>query len=225
MVDAQGQRRRPTPARSASPTPATTSGEQYTVQANLMANAKVWPAMTAAFEKAQGDLAERMLQALEAAQSAGGDIRGKQSAAILIVKAQSHREAVERSPLRPAGRGLAGAAEGAAPAGAAAPRLHARGPGRHLRRRGQAGRGAEGLRRRRRSWRPRWSSCSSGPRSRCTRTAARRRRSSSSARSSPRSAQWVDLVPRLAKAGLFPDDPKAIEEVQKQKPRSRMGRR
>ena len=64
-------------------------GDQFSVQANLMANDKVWPAMKAAYEKAQGDLAERMMQALEAAQKAGGDIRGKQSAAIVVVKAQS----------------------------------------------------------------------------------------------------------------------------------------
>jgi uncharacterized Ntn-hydrolase superfamily protein len=65
------------------------TGHQFSVQANLMANDTVWPAMKAAFEKAQGDLAERMMQALEAAQKAGGDIRGKQSAAIVVVKAQS----------------------------------------------------------------------------------------------------------------------------------------
>ncbi|HSP89420.1 MAG TPA: DUF1028 domain-containing protein [Vicinamibacterales bacterium] len=64
-------------------------GIQYSVQANMMANAKVWPAMAAAFENARGDLAERLLAALEAAQAAGGDIRGKQSAAILVVKATS----------------------------------------------------------------------------------------------------------------------------------------
>jgi uncharacterized Ntn-hydrolase superfamily protein len=64
-------------------------GAQYSVQANMMANAKVWPAMAAAFEGSRGDLAERMLAALEAAQAAGGDIRGKQSAALLIVKAAS----------------------------------------------------------------------------------------------------------------------------------------
>jgi uncharacterized Ntn-hydrolase superfamily protein len=64
-------------------------GAQYSVQANMMANAKVWPAMAAAFEKAGGDLADRMLAALEAAQAAGGDIRGKQSAAILVVRARS----------------------------------------------------------------------------------------------------------------------------------------
>jgi uncharacterized Ntn-hydrolase superfamily protein len=64
-------------------------GRNYSVQANLMLNDKVWPAMAKAFESTKGDLAERMLAALDAAQSVGGDIRGKQSAAILIVKAQS----------------------------------------------------------------------------------------------------------------------------------------
>ncbi|MCI0615237.1 DUF1028 domain-containing protein [bacterium] len=60
-------------------------GKNYSVQANLMANANIWPAMAKAFESAQGSLAERMLAALEAAQNAGGDIRGEQSAAILVV--------------------------------------------------------------------------------------------------------------------------------------------
>lgn len=64
-------------------------GNNYSVQANLMLNDKVWPAMSKAFESATGDLADRMLAALDAAQSVGGDIRGKQSAAILIVKGKS----------------------------------------------------------------------------------------------------------------------------------------
>ena len=64
-------------------------GSGFSVQANLMANGKVWPAMAAAFERTKGDLAERLLAALEAGQAAGGDIRGKQSAALLIVKAKS----------------------------------------------------------------------------------------------------------------------------------------
>ncbi|MBI5474135.1 MAG: DUF1028 domain-containing protein [Ignavibacteriae bacterium] len=68
-------------------------GKNYSVQANLMLNDKVWPAMSKAFERANGDLAERMLAALDAAQSVGGDIRGKQSAAILIVKAKSSGKA------------------------------------------------------------------------------------------------------------------------------------
>jgi uncharacterized Ntn-hydrolase superfamily protein len=64
-------------------------GNGYSVQANLMDNDTVWPAMAKAFESARGDLAERMLQALEAAQAAGGDIRGMQSAAILVVNGAS----------------------------------------------------------------------------------------------------------------------------------------
>jgi uncharacterized Ntn-hydrolase superfamily protein len=64
-------------------------GNQYSVQANLMANDKVWPAMAQAYESTKGDLAERMLAALDAAQRVGGDIRGKQSAALLIVKGTS----------------------------------------------------------------------------------------------------------------------------------------
>jgi uncharacterized Ntn-hydrolase superfamily protein len=60
-------------------------GENYSVQANLMLNDKVWPEMARAFENAKGDLAERMLAALDAAQAAGGDIRGKQSAALIVV--------------------------------------------------------------------------------------------------------------------------------------------
>ena len=64
-------------------------GKNYSVQANLMLNDKVWPAMSKAFENTKGSLAERMLAALDAAQAQGGDIRGKQSAAILIVKGKS----------------------------------------------------------------------------------------------------------------------------------------
>lgn len=62
---------------------------QFSVQANLMLGEEVWPAMAKAYREATGDLADRMLAALEAAQSVGGDIRGKQSAAIVIVAAQS----------------------------------------------------------------------------------------------------------------------------------------
>lgn len=61
------------------------TGDNYSVQANLMSNDKVWPAMSRAFETTKGTLAERMLAALDAAQSVGGDIRGEQSAAMLIV--------------------------------------------------------------------------------------------------------------------------------------------
>ncbi len=64
-------------------------GKDFAVQANLMANDTVWPAMAKAFTSAKGDLAERMLAALDAAQEAGGDIRGKQSAALIVVSAKS----------------------------------------------------------------------------------------------------------------------------------------
>ncbi len=64
-------------------------GEGYSVQANLMLNDTVWPAMSKAFESSQGDLAERLLIALEAAQRAGGDIRGKQSAALIVVSGKA----------------------------------------------------------------------------------------------------------------------------------------
>jgi uncharacterized Ntn-hydrolase superfamily protein len=64
-------------------------GRDVAVQANLMANDKVWPAMSRAFAESKGDLAERMLAALDAAQAAGGDIRGQQSAALIVVNARS----------------------------------------------------------------------------------------------------------------------------------------
>jgi uncharacterized Ntn-hydrolase superfamily protein len=60
-------------------------GRQYSVQANLMEKPTVWPAMARAFENTRGDLAERLLAALDAAEREGGDIRGRQSAAILVV--------------------------------------------------------------------------------------------------------------------------------------------
>ena len=60
-------------------------GKNFSAQANLMLNNNVWPAMARAFEHTKGDLAERMLAALDAAQAAGGDIRGRQSAAIIVV--------------------------------------------------------------------------------------------------------------------------------------------
>jgi uncharacterized Ntn-hydrolase superfamily protein len=66
-----------------------TTGTDFAVQANLMANDKVWPAMAKAYRDSTGDLAERMLAALDAAQSVGGDIRGKQSAALVVVSAKA----------------------------------------------------------------------------------------------------------------------------------------
>lgn len=65
------------------------SGDGYVVQANLMEKKTVWPAMARAFESAKGDLAERLLAALDAAEAEGGDIRGRQSAALLVVKGRA----------------------------------------------------------------------------------------------------------------------------------------
>ena len=64
-------------------------GESFSVQANMMLNDNIWPAMDKAFRETKGELVDRMLAALDAAQAAGGDIRGKQSAAIIVVKAKS----------------------------------------------------------------------------------------------------------------------------------------
>ncbi|MFQ5746880.1 MAG: DUF1028 domain-containing protein [Gemmatimonadota bacterium] len=61
------------------------TGEGFTVQANLMLAPTVCDAMVRAYRATQGDLAERIMSALEAAQGEGGDIRGKQSAALLVV--------------------------------------------------------------------------------------------------------------------------------------------
>lgn len=64
-------------------------GSNFSVQANMMLNNTVWDAMANAFENTQGTLSERILASLKAAESEKGDIRGKQSAAILIVKGKS----------------------------------------------------------------------------------------------------------------------------------------
>ncbi len=62
-------------------------GEQVSCQANIMANATVWGSMLEAFTTAAGPLASRLLAALDAAEHAGGDVRGRQSAALLVVPA------------------------------------------------------------------------------------------------------------------------------------------
>lgn len=64
-------------------------GDQFSVQANMMLKSTVWDAMARAFEEAEGPLAERMVAALEAAEAEGGDIRGRQSASLLVVHGES----------------------------------------------------------------------------------------------------------------------------------------
>jgi uncharacterized Ntn-hydrolase superfamily protein len=66
------------------------SGEHYSVQANIMARDTVAGAMAKAIEATDGHLAIRMLRALEAAQAEGGDLRGMQSAALLVRQPHGH---------------------------------------------------------------------------------------------------------------------------------------
>jgi uncharacterized Ntn-hydrolase superfamily protein len=199
------------------------TGDQYSVQANLMANPTVWPAMSEAYEKAQGDLAERLLQSLEAGQKAGGDIRGQQSAAILVVRAEStgkpwkdwvYNLRVEDNPE----------------------------PLKELRRllrlqkaylRNTQGddfmaenKPAEAMKAYEESaaMAPEvielqfWAALTMYTNGREAEALKLFRSVFSHER------QWVDLIPRLAKVGMFPDDPKKIEEVQRQRPRGRMDR-
>jgi uncharacterized Ntn-hydrolase superfamily protein len=64
------------------------TGDGVSCQANIMASSRVWPAMLEAFESTTGPLVARLLAALDAAELEGGDIRGRQSAAILVVPAE-----------------------------------------------------------------------------------------------------------------------------------------
>jgi len=68
------------------------AGKGFSVQANMMKNNSVWPAMEKAYLEAKGDLSSRMLAALFAAQAAGGDIRGRQSAAMLVAEGEKSDE-------------------------------------------------------------------------------------------------------------------------------------
>jgi uncharacterized Ntn-hydrolase superfamily protein len=223
MVDAKGNVATYT-GKSCIPFAGDKAGNQYSCQANLMATDKVWPAMADAFEKAQGDLAERMMQALEAGQKAGGDIRGMQSAAIVVVKAQSSGKPwedrlfdlrVEDNPK----------------------------PLEELRR----------LMRLRRAYRLEdqgdnfisekktveamqayeaamklapeitelkfWAATSMYTNDRKDEALKLFREVFA------HEPQWSDLVPRLAQVGLFPNDPKAIAEVQAVRPRGRLEKR
>jgi uncharacterized Ntn-hydrolase superfamily protein len=62
------------------------AGRGFSAQANIMRNRRVWNAMARSFRRSKGSLAERLMLALESAEQAGGDLRGRQSAAILVVK-------------------------------------------------------------------------------------------------------------------------------------------
>jgi len=62
------------------------------VQGNMLASSNVWPAIAEGFRSANGSLAERLLQALDAAEAAGGDYRGRQAGAVLVVSAERSDE-------------------------------------------------------------------------------------------------------------------------------------
>jgi uncharacterized Ntn-hydrolase superfamily protein len=64
-------------------------GEGFSCQANMMWNDTVWDAMASAYRAARGDLAERLLLALEAGEGQGGDVRGRQAARLLVVRAEA----------------------------------------------------------------------------------------------------------------------------------------
>lgn len=87
MVDAEGHVSAHTGTRCI-PAAGHLAGDGFSVQANMMVDDKVVPAMYEAYQRATGDLASRLLVTLEAAQWAGGDIRGQQSAAIIVVKGE-----------------------------------------------------------------------------------------------------------------------------------------
>lgn len=70
-------------------------GEDFCAQANMVAADAVWPAMAGAYQATEGPLAERLLAALDAADEAGGDLRGRQTAALLVVGDRSSAPLVD----------------------------------------------------------------------------------------------------------------------------------
>src|SRR5258708_19730508 len=68
-------------------------GDGFAVQANMMSSPDVWPAMASAFESSAGPLARRLFAALVAGEEAGGDARGRMSAALLVVEGRPQEQA------------------------------------------------------------------------------------------------------------------------------------
>jgi uncharacterized Ntn-hydrolase superfamily protein len=62
------------------------TGAYYAAQGNILVGRETVEALASIYEETQGDLATRLLSALDAGQAAGGDLRGKQSAALLVVR-------------------------------------------------------------------------------------------------------------------------------------------
>lgn len=88
MVDAQGGVAAHT-GRRCIPLAGHIEATDFSVQANMMISEEVWPAMAKRFELWKGSLAERLMGALEAGEEAGGDIRGRQSAAMVVVRGKA----------------------------------------------------------------------------------------------------------------------------------------
>ena len=88
VVDALGRTAAYTGA-ACIPAAGSTFGDGYSAQGNMLASENVVPALAAGFETATGTLAERLLAALEAAEAAGGDFRGREAGAILVVGADA----------------------------------------------------------------------------------------------------------------------------------------
>ena len=88
MIDAQGRVAAHT-GRKCIPEAGNLTGDGFSCQANLMLKNTVWKAMARAFEDTPGELVDRLMGALEAAEAEGGDIRGRQSAAVIVVKGKS----------------------------------------------------------------------------------------------------------------------------------------
>ncbi len=88
MVDAEGRVATHT-GKNCIPEAGHYIGDGFSCQANLMLKNTVWHAMASAFLNTEGELADRLVAALEAAQAEGGDIRGKQSAALIVVRGKS----------------------------------------------------------------------------------------------------------------------------------------
>ena len=74
-------------------------GEGYSAQGNMLRCDAVWPAMAEAFEGASGVLATRLLAALDAGEAAGGDVRGRQSAALRVVTGERSGRPWEETPV------------------------------------------------------------------------------------------------------------------------------
>ena len=211
MVDAKGRVAAHT-GTHAIPAAGHQVGAQYSVQANLMDKESVWPAMARAYEGAKGDLAERMMQSLEAAEKEGGDIRGRQSASILIVKATSSGKPwVDRvmdlrvedhpEPLVELRRLInLRRAYNAEDAGDNA--IAAKQPEEALRRYEEAAQLAPEV-----VELQFWAAVSMYTNGRETEARDVFRRVFA------RERRWAELIPRLAKVELFPNDPKKIEDV------------